>query len=130
MSVFCSMVNAADIVGRWQTIDDETGKAKSIVEIYQVGDQYYGKVLELLLKPNTTLCDHCEGELKNKPVVGMVIINNLQKNTDDEYVDGTILDPAKGKIYRCKMWLENDNTLHVRGYIAFLYRTQTWTKVK
>lgn len=27
-------LQAQDIVGRWKTIDDETGKAKSIVNIY------------------------------------------------------------------------------------------------
>lgn len=117
----------ADIVGKWKTIDDETGKAKSIVEIYQHNGQYHARVLELLLKPNDTLCDKCEGALHNKPVVGMQVLSNMKKD-GDEYSGGEILDPAKGKVYRCKMWLENGN-LQVRGYIAFLFRTQTWYRV-
>jgi len=59
-----------------------------------------------------------------KPIVGMVIINDMEKD-EDEWGNGTILDPENGKIYRCKLWVE-DGKLMVRGYIAFLYRTQTW----
>jgi len=119
----------ADIVGRWQTIDDETGKPKSIVEIYQQDGKFYGKVLDLLLKPDNTLCEKCEGELKDKPVVGMQILSGMIKK-EAEYVDGTILDPSKGTVYRCKMWLDGDDKLQVRGYITFLYRTQTWHRQK
>lgn len=116
---------AGDIVGQWQTIDDETGKAKSIVEIIKKNNGHYeAKVLQLLLKPNDTVCDKCEGDLHNKPIVGMTILSGMKKD-GEEYSGGEILDPAKGKVYRCKMWLE-DGKLKVRGYLAFLYRTQTW----
>ena len=57
----------------------------------------------------------------------MVIITNLQKN-GDVYEGGEILDPKKGKIYKCKIWLEN-GVLKVRGYWGFIYRTQTWYPV-
>ena len=57
--------------GRWKTIDDETGKVKSIVEIYQAKDgSYAGKVAEILNSargPNPT-CDKCKGANRNKPV--------------------------------------------------------------
>ncbi|HEY9034436.1 MAG TPA: DUF2147 domain-containing protein [Pseudomonadales bacterium] len=118
----------ADITGRWKTIDDETGEAKSIVNIYRDGDRYYGRVEQLLLKPADTVCDKCEGERKDKPVVGMVILSDMQAD-GKEYSGGEILDPAKGKVYRCKLWLEDNNTLKVRGYLAFFYRTQSWYRV-
>ena len=35
-----SSAQAQDIVGRWKTIDDETGKAKSIVNIYMQDGKY------------------------------------------------------------------------------------------
>ena len=47
---------------------------------------------------------------------------------DQEYGDGNILDPDNGKVYRCKIWIE-DNQLKVRGYIGPFYRTQSWLKV-
>ena len=55
------------------------------------------------------------------------ILTNMKKD-DDEYSGGEIMDPAKGKTYRCKMWLEDGN-LQVRGYLAFFFRTQTWYRV-
>ncbi len=36
------------VIGKWKTIDDETGKAKSIVEIYEKSGKIYGKVIEIL----------------------------------------------------------------------------------
>ena len=49
--------------GRWQTIDDETGKPKSIVEIQQAADgTLSGKVAEILKSdhgPNP-VCSECD----------------------------------------------------------------------
>jgi uncharacterized protein (DUF2147 family) len=118
----------ASVVGHWQTIDDETGKAKSIVEVFERDGKLFGKVEQLLLKPNDSLCKECKGDLHNKPIVGMEILQGL-KLDDDVYSGGEILDPANGKTYRCKLWLKDDGTLSVRGYIGFLFRTQTWHRV-
>lgn len=124
--------NAQDqIVGKWKTIDDNTGEAKSIVEIYKKGDKLYGKVSRILDESKREeLCKECKGNDYNKPIEGLVILKNLEKD-GDEYEDGTILDPENGKVYRCKIWIDEDNpkVLNVRGYIAFLYRTQQWLKV-
>ncbi|TLM74765.1 DUF2147 domain-containing protein [Microbulbifer harenosus] len=114
----------ADVVGRWKTIDDETGQPKSIVEIYEQGGKYYGRVVDLLTKPDDTVCDACPGALKGQKIVGMNVITDMVKK-GDVYEGGKILDPAKGKVYDCKMWLEGGN-LMVRGYLGFFYRTQTW----
>lgn len=114
----------ADVVGRWKTIDDESGQAKSIVEIYEQGGKYYGRVVDLLMKPDDTVCDACSGAQKGQKIVGMNVITNMVKK-GDVYEGGQILDPASGKVYDCKMWEEGGN-LKVRGYLGFFYRTQTW----
>lgn len=124
--VWCLPVQA-EITGLWRTVDDETGEVKSVVEIYRQDQQYFGRVVQLLDKPADTLCSKCDGDKKDQPVVGMVIVSDLQL-TDGEYTGGSILDPAKGKTYRCKLWLENGK-LKVRGYLGFLYRTQTWFRM-
>ncbi|MFS1522886.1 DUF2147 domain-containing protein [Microbulbifer sp. 2304DJ12-6] len=121
--------SAADVVGQWRTIDDETGQPKSIVEIYEKDGKYYGKIAELLSEPRDTVCEKCPGELKGKPLVGMDVITGMVKK-GDKYTGGEIMDPAKGKVYDCKFWLEGDNTLKLRGYLGFLYRTQTWQRVQ
>ncbi|WP_299439246.1 DUF2147 domain-containing protein [uncultured Aquimarina sp.] len=120
----------SEIIGKWKTIDDNTGEPRSIVEIYKKGNKIYGKIDRILKESDRKkLCEECEGDDYNKPIEGMVILKGLQKD-GDEYEDGTIMDPENGKIYKCKIWIdENDpNILNVRGYIAFLFRTQKWVK--
>ena len=75
-------------------------------------------------------CDKCEGADKGKPVEGLVIIKGLTKD-GNEWTDGDILDPTKGKLYSCTLKLEGKDKLKVRGYlgVSLLGRTQTWTRV-
>ena len=122
------------IVGKWKTIDDETGKLKSIVEIYQKDGKYYGKVAQLFNRPadepKDPPCVPCKDYRKNQKVIGMEIITDLQYDAKDKtYKNGKILDPEKGEVYTCKLWLDDGN-LKVRGYLGVFYRTQTWQAVK
>ena len=124
--------NVADntVMGTWQTIDDETGKPKSVVEIYELEGKLYGKIASLFPKPGLDpdpICTKCTDDRKDKKIIGMVIISELEKD-GDEWAGGTILDPSNGKTYRCKIWLEEDQ-LKVRGYVGFFFRTQTWHKL-
>ena len=126
------------LAGTWKTIADEgadKGKAKSYLDINQVGGVYFAKIKKLLLKPQDTKCDKCVGALKDKPLIGMAIMTNMKKtgkvdkDFGEEYAGGKIMDPDNGKYYTCKIWVKGD-TLVVRGYIAFFYRTQRWYRVK
>jgi uncharacterized protein (DUF2147 family) len=122
---------AQNIEGKWKTIDDATGEAKSIVEIYQKDGKIYGKVIEIINPAKRDgVCEKCKDHRKDEPVLGMMIIDGLEKD-GTEYEGGKILDPEKGKEYKCKLWLDEDdkNKLYVRGYIAFFYRTQNWYRV-
>jgi uncharacterized protein (DUF2147 family) len=121
------------ILGRWKTIDDETNRAKSIVTIYEENGKIFGRIDTLFRLPDedpNPTCSKCADDdpRKDKPVKGMIIIKDMKKD-GNEWVDGTILDPKNGKVYDCKLWLE-DGKLKVRGYLFFLYRTQTWFRVK
>lgn len=120
------------VLGQWKTIDDETGVAKSIVEVYEKEGKVFGKIIDILNPADKDkICIYCKGGEKNQPLIGLNIIKGLQLD-GDRYEDGTIFDPEKGKEYNAKIWVENDtpNTLMVRGYIAFLYRTQEWIRVE
>lgn len=125
MSVISAQADQS-VTGQWQTIDDETGEAKSIVEIYERDGRLFGKIVDLLLKPKDSLCKECKDELHMKPIIGMEIVTGLEKD-GDKYSGGKILDPENGKTYSCKLWLE-DGKLQVRGYIGFFFRTQTWSR--
>jgi uncharacterized protein (DUF2147 family) len=116
------------VIGKWKTIDDETGKPKSIVEIYEESGKIYGKVVEILDEEHkNSVCSECTGEDRSKPILGMIVIKGLSK-VGNEYKKGKILDPKNGKTYQCFITLEGDNKLKVRGYIgiSLLGRTQYW----
>ncbi|MCB0520482.1 MAG: DUF2147 domain-containing protein [Lewinellaceae bacterium] len=123
-----------DVVGHWKTIDDASGEAKSIIEIYKDKDgSYYGKIVKLFLEPNEDpdpICTKCPNDdpRYRKKINGMTIISSLEKN-GTEYAGGEIMDPENGKSYNCKIWTEGADKLKVRGYWGFFYRTQTWQRV-
>ncbi|MFD2908415.1 DUF2147 domain-containing protein [Flavobacterium ardleyense] len=119
------------VIGKWKTIDDSTKEAKSIVEIYKLNNEYFGKITKILNEAvKDKVCIKCKGVDKNKPIEGLVIIKKLSKD-DTMYVDGTVTDPENGKTYTCKIWLDenNNDVLNVRGYIGFFYRTQQWKRI-
>lgn len=124
-------VNAQSPIGTWQTIDDGDGKPRSTVQIEAAGLGLTGKVLDLFprsCEPPDPVCDRCPGVRKNKPVKGMNILWGFKKK-GNEWTAGSILDPANGKTYRCTVWLEDADTLKVRGYWGLFWRTQTWRRV-
>jgi uncharacterized protein (DUF2147 family) len=117
-------------VGKWKTIDDESGEVRSVVEIFERGGKLYGRVFKIFPKQGEDpdpVCDACpeDDPRHKKKIIGMEIIKDMTKS-GNEYSEGTILDPEPGKIYRCKLWLEG-NDLMVRGFWGPFYRTQTWT---
>jgi uncharacterized protein (DUF2147 family) len=120
------------VFGKWKTIDDETGQAKSIVEIYEKSGKLYGKIIDIVNpEKRKSLCVKCSGEDKNQPILGLIIVKGLVKD-GDEYNGGKILDPLKGEEYKCIIALEEKDKLKVRGYVGFslMGRTQYWYRVK
>ena len=129
LSGFYSISNAQSIIGEWETFDDLTGDKLSVVEIYNTNGIYFGKIIHLFEDPLDSVCDQCKDDNYKKPIIGLVIIKNLIKD-DDEYNEGTILDPNNGKSYKCYLELIGKNKLKLRGYIGFsiLGRTQYWQR--
>jgi uncharacterized protein (DUF2147 family) len=123
----------ASPVGLWKTIDDETKQERSLVRISEAGGVLSGKIEKIsdAGKADAT-CDKCEGAQKDKPVLGMVIINGVKKAAnDDHWEGGTILDPNNGKNYKVRLTpKDGGKTMEVRGFIGFLYRNQTWQRVE
>lgn len=121
------------ILGKWKTIDDNTGEPRSIVEILEANGKIFGKVIKIFPRPNLEpdpVCKKCSPDdpRYNKKIIGMEIIRNLKKS-GSEYNDGDILDPENGKVYRSKIWLDG-KVLKVRGYWGPFYRTQTWLRAE
>ncbi|MEO8402243.1 MAG: DUF2147 domain-containing protein [Gammaproteobacteria bacterium] len=128
-------LDSSSPVGYWKTIDDVTGKQKSIIQIVQTSDgSLRGQVIKIWPKPGkdeNEVCDACKGNNHNKRIVGMTILEGMRVN-GDKWTGGQILDPNNGKTYRCSLRLVNNGaSMQVHGYIGLpiLGRTQTWIRV-
>ena len=121
--------NAQTIIGHWETYDDKTKEKKAIIEIYKTDNNYSAKIIKSFVGVKDAICEECEGSKKGKPIIGLVIIEDIKKN-DNEYNGGTILDPESGQVYSCHLKLVNNNKLKVRGFLGFSLfgRTQYWRR--
>lgn len=122
------------VEGTWATFNEETGSLLSTIEIVKSNNSIEGKVSEIFLEPfqgDDPICMKCSGERKNRKVINMNFLWGFRKN-GNVWADGNILDPQNGEVYRSKLWLENSNTMKVRGYggmMDLFYRTQTWKRI-
>ena len=133
MLLATSIGTSQSVFGKWKTIDDRTGNPKAIIDIYEEDGKMYGKVVDIVEPGKENfICTKCDGDLKDKPVIGMQIIDAAEHQGDGVYKGDTLFDPQQAMTFRCKIWLNPDNSdeLKVRGYLAFIYRTQTWVRVE
>lgn len=132
LSLLLTTALAADLtspVGKWRTIDDKSGKPKSIVQITEDKGVLTGKIVELLEGATEKTCSKCEGDAKDQPLVGMKILWDLKKE-GNEWADGKIFNPADGGIYTSKARLtEGGKTLEVTGKWMFFSKQQQWQRV-
>jgi uncharacterized protein (DUF2147 family) len=125
-------LRAESPVGLWRTMDEATGKARSLVRIVENAGVVSGRI-EQIFDPDPGWdgrCAQCRDERKDQPVVGMLILTNLRL-VGDEYAGGEILDPENGNVYRCRLRVvEGGRRLEVRGYIgiSLIGRTQVWRR--
>ena len=121
----------AQITGFWKVPDEHDGIVKSIVEIYEYNNKYYGRVAQVLDSSKHTHCENCVGDKKDKPLTGMRILDDFTI-TENGGIDGTVLNPGSGKTYSCYLELESPDKLKLRGYMGIpaLGKTLYWTRLK
>ena len=126
----------SDILGIWRTERDE-----SKVEIFRCGEKLCGKVV-WLKNPNyvsgkdgpvgTPKVDRKNPDpaLRNRPILGLQVIEGLTAAGDNRWENGTCYDPESGKSYQCKVRLEKPDRLEIRGFVGFslLGRTYVLTR--
>jgi uncharacterized protein (DUF2147 family) len=125
-------INAQTIFGKWNSKNNETGEIDSVIEVYEKSGKAFAKIIEIKdIKRQAVVCDLCEGENKDKPILGLNILTGLEKD-DDEWSGGNILDPRNGKIYKCYIKLVKPNKLKLRGYIglALFGKTAYWERAE
>jgi uncharacterized protein (DUF2147 family) len=104
------------------------------VKIFQYNGKVYGKIVWLQKPYNehgkeVTDKNNPNKNLRNRKLMKLTILRNFEYE-NGKWVNGTLYDPTDGGTYKCKLWLENKNTLKVRGYAGILYETETWTRTK
>ena len=125
------LASAADNspIGRWKTLDDETGKPMTITEIYQAQNgSLAAKIVENLGLPAN--CNECSGSYKGKPYVGIVTLWNL-KPQDGGWGGGNGYKPSDDRKFTAKSvkLIDGGNKLEVKGCVAFFCKTATWVRV-
>jgi uncharacterized protein (DUF2147 family) len=119
---------AEDISGFWKSLDDN-GNPQCIFGVYEHQGVYYGRIIgtydeegnmiDTIYSPSA----RAEGIVGNPHTCGLDIIYGLQ----DKGVSfaGKILDPSKGKIYNCELWIQEGNLI-VRGKLLIFGKNITW----
>ena len=121
LAMMAWMGYAQDIMGKWVT---EAGDAQ--VEIYEQNGKVNGKIVWLSKGPDTKDVHNSDEKLRSRKLMGVNILSGLSKKKD-KWEGGRIYNPKNGKNYKCSIWVEGKE-LKVRGYIGFLYETQTWKR--
>ena len=144
--VLISFVLAANPVeGFWLSIDEKSGEVTAGWEIYQKDGLLYGRILSAAGRSKDTIAEKVRESYTGFPVAGkvneMTVVNTpwiygLKRHKPGEWSGGTIIDPANGSHYKCKITFHaadgeryKVDTLEMRGEIGFgLGRSQFWQK--
>lgn len=120
--------SATTPIGRWKTLDDETGKAMTVVEVYTAKNgNLAAKIVENIAAPAT--CTECSGKDKGKSIIGMPVLWDL-KNKDGVWGDGRGFKPSTGDSFRAKSVkvIDGGRKLEVTGCKSIFCRSATWVR--
>jgi uncharacterized protein (DUF2147 family) len=135
-SGFCAPIHllfAATPIGVWYA---EGGAAQ--VEIRQCEHALCGRVVWLrspLADDGCPVQDqhNPEPSLRNRSVLGLEILQGLtpDDSTHREWSGGSIYDPSSGNTYACRLIMDGEHRLQLRGYVGIplIGRTTTWIRV-
>jgi hypothetical protein len=64
-------------VGTWKTVDDKTGKTRSIVRVYEQDGRLFARVEQnLAIGDECRTCTKCTDDRKDQPLIGLVFMRN------------------------------------------------------
>ena len=117
---------ANDIVGFWANEEKD-----GTIRVYQCGIEYCGEIVWTKRGPVSDT-KNPNPHLRNRPIIGLVIMYGFHYEGNGEWRGGEIYDPKTGKTYRGKMRLVAPDTLDLRGYvlIPLFGRTTSWTRTE
>ena len=135
------------ILGMW--LSGAEGKELARVHIYKDSGpdskKYYGKIVWLeypefreddeqgMAGMTKVDRENPDPKLRSRPILSLVILKGFRFEPDRKWpwIGGTVYDPENGKTYRCRMRLEKDGGLRIRGYVGIplFGRSTWWTRV-
>lgn len=123
---------ADKIAGIWWN-EEKTSK----IEVKKVDGKYIGTIVYMIPEKYENGAPPKDDEnpdetLRNRSIVGLQILSGFKYDAKDkEWVDGTIYDPKSGKTYDCYAWLESDELLKLKGFVAgirWMGKSSEWYK--
>jgi uncharacterized protein (DUF2147 family) len=118
------------IIGKWLS-----SSRKSVCLIYRKGETFEGKITwyaESHDENGNLLTDqnNPDPKLRDRPVVGLVILKDLTYSEGDSWSGGEIYMPRTGKTYDCKISMLDENSLEVTAYtgLTFFGKSGIWTR--
>ena len=120
---------AEDISGFWKSVNEE-GHAECIFGIYEYDGLYYGRIIGTYNsegKMDDTIYhpkERAPGVIGKPFYSGLDIVWGL--NDSGAKFKGKILDPQKGNIYNCELWINSEGNLVVRGKFLFIGKSRVW----
>ena len=130
--IITNSINSQSIFGKWYSTNDETGEIDSVIEVYKKQEKAFGKIIEIKnSERKNAVCDLCKDKNKNKPILGLNILNGMEKD-GEEWSGGTILDPRNGNVYKYFIQLVQQDKLKIRGYLglSIFGKTAYWQRAK
>ena len=117
-------------VGLWKNVE---GEKVTLIRTYEEGGKLAGKVENVLkngAEDKDAKCAKCKDENKDKPMAGLRLIWDMQKD-GEKWTGGKLLDPESGRVVNCKIeTAEGGKKLVVKGSVAIISKTQTWTRAE
>ena len=130
--IITNTINSQSIFGKWYSTNEETGEIDSVIEVYKKQEKAFANIIEIKnSERRNAVCDLCKDKNKNKPILGLNILNGLERD-GEEWSGGTILDPRNGNVYKCYIELVQKDKLKIRGYLglALFGKTAYWQRAK
>ena len=102
----------------------------AIVRVGPCGTTICGRIVRVLragAPPNDA--NNPDPARRRRPLIGVAVLSGFTPSGAGA-TGGRAYDPESGRSYRSYLSLEGDGTLRVTGCVAFLCRSQTWTRAR
>ena len=127
-SLTMSAAQAQEIPGVWWT-PKKDGKLEFFLE---PSGNLAARIVAILPKSVGELdVRNPDPQLRSRRILGAVIFTGFKPETKTRWNDGKVYDPQTGGIYDAKLWLDNPNTMMMRGFlgISLFGMNETFTRV-